>query len=569
MYQVGFSRQTLSFRERGFGMMGYGMFDNTVEGLATNLYVRTYCFKDAQDNHLVYSNAEICFITTGVRQGVLKKLAEEHPHLPITESNLILTAQHTHSGPGGYSHYVFYNVTTPGYRPGIYRTIVDTLVTSIVDAFEHMQPAQLYYSQGVFEPHLEVGFNRSLNAYNSNPEITEPLADTQTHLAMNREMDLLRIETPDGEPLGMLNWFGVHATSVGPKNTLLCADNKGYAAHYFEQKVQQKHQLKRFAAIFAQGSAGDISPNFYGKGKNWPKGKFDDDFESARFNGRLQFQKAWEIFEHAGTALSGPIDHAIRYGDYSQIECDPEFTGSGKSEKTGPSAHGVAFFKGTAVDGKGVAEPVGKLLSVVAKKIKSAELKQASKLSPEQRQALEHKYATQGPKDILIEGGERRFFGQEHIKDLPIPDFIEPVIAELKRLDRIGAVKEHTWTPHVLPVQIGLLGELAIVAVPGEITTVASRRLKKTIQRYLPRVKHVVINTYANAYHGYITTQEEYLNQNYEGGHTVFGQWTLAAFQTEFKGLCQSFDTPLKERTLPELLPPVFSQSELEKRTVL
>lgn len=47
-------------------------------------------------------------------------------------------------------------------------------------------------------------------------------------------------------------------------------------------------------------------------------------------------------------------------------------------------------------------------------------------------------------------------------------------------------------------------------------------------------VEEVLLLTYSNDYMGYVTTAEEYEQQNYEGGHTIFGKWTLAGFQTMF-----------------------------------
>tara|TARA_B100000809_G_scaffold31055_1_gene27000 strand:+ start:113 stop:742 length:630 start_codon:yes stop_codon:yes gene_type:complete len=43
--------------------------------------------------------------------------------------------------------------------------------------------------------------------------------------------------------------------------------------------------------------------------------------------------------------------------------------------------------------------------------------------------------------------------------------------------------------------------------------------------------QHIVLAGYSNGYAGYITTPEEYSLQQYEGGHTLHGQWTLPAYQ--------------------------------------
>jgi len=114
-----------------------------------------------------------------------------------------------------------------------------------------------------------------------------------------------------------------------------------------------------------------------------------------------------------------------------------------------------------------------------------------------------------------------------------------------------------------LPIQIILLGKIAIIGIPAEITTVAARRLQASIQQQLKYkgIEQVILSPYANAYAGYITTYEEYETQHYEGGHTLFGKWTLAAFQTAFKALIK------RERTGKEtsLLPTNFTQKEIER----
>jgi neutral ceramidase len=45
------------------------------------------------------------------------------------------------------------------------------------------------------------------------------------------------------------------------------------------------------------------------------------------------------------------------------------------------------------------------------------------------------------------------------------------------------------------------------------------------------------VQGYANDYAGYVTTPEEYGEQRYEGGHTMFGRWELPAYIQEVTGL--------------------------------
>ena len=68
----------------------------------------------------------------------------------------------------------------------------------------------------------------------------------------------------------------------------------------------------------------------------------------------------------------------------------------------------------------------------------------------------------------------------------------------------------------------------------------------------------------------YVTTREEYQQQAYEGGHTIFGQWTLAAFQTRFAHLAEEFCKPFAERTHDKTTrPQPTPQDELALRSNL
>ena len=65
--------------------------------------------------------------------------------------------------------------------------------------------------------------------------------------------------------------------------------------------------------------------------------------------------------------------------------------------------------------------------------------------------------------------------------------------------------------PQVLPVQLLRIGTVAVLGVPGELTTMAGRRLRSTVLDALSAtdVRHVALGTYADEYGQYITTREE------------------------------------------------------------
>ena len=197
-------------------------------------------------------------------------------------------------------------MVTPGFQWDVYEHYRDNIVKAIVEADLKLQEAEIRYHSGEFHPEAEVAFNRSVRSYNRNPEIEERLGHKNRHLAVDRVMKLLRFNRPDGSPIGSVNWFGVHTTSVSNRYDKICYDNKGYAADYFENYLKEEYCTDHeMHTAFAQDAAGDISPNYKWNMRTreyW--GKYKDDYESAAYNGQLQFEKAKEIFEESMLQLT-------------------------------------------------------------------------------------------------------------------------------------------------------------------------------------------------------------------------------------------------------------------------
>ncbi|MDZ4847648.1 MAG: neutral/alkaline non-lysosomal ceramidase N-terminal domain-containing protein [Chitinophagales bacterium] len=571
-YEVGTAIADITAFKKGVGMMGYGMYFNKVHEKGTGLNARAFVIRNINTGKkVVFVNAEIAFITISIKRGVIKNLSRHYSELGFQPENVFLSAQHTHSGPGGYSHYGFYNFSVPGFVPEVYQQIVDGITHAIVEADRSLQPAKIYLSKGTFASDVEVAFNRSVRAYNKNPE-AKKYEQKDWHLALDRDMLLLRFDALDGKPIGTINWFGVHCTSVHNDNRAICFDNKGYAAQFMEDAVRKYSVNNKFVSAFAQGAAGDVSPNYIlDKKKKWTRGKYEDDFESARHNGKLQYEKAIEIFDaaHKGEELKGDIDFALMHSNFGNILPDAEFTNGARDARTSPSCHGVGFLKGT-VEGPGLGIIGGVAANALADFLKAYHLSKSVFKNAHEREKLFNKYKAQGKKKIIIETGERKILGTRDLKNLLLPAWADKSVAAIKKHYRNGSLDNKPWTPQVLPLQIVTIGSLALVGIPGEITTVAGWRLRDTIYNVLKKkgITNIILTSYSNDYSGYITTFEEYQEQCYEGGHTVYGQWTLAAFQTKFKQLAtEMLKHPIERSISRDEEPVMFTDEELMKRS--
>lgn len=558
MLEIGAAKTEITTYEPQLGMMGWGMLDNVVESIATPLHARAFVLRDptARTSQAIVV-CELALISLALKDAVCARLEADHPELGLTHANLMLLATHTHSGPGGFTHYEFYNVTIRGFSAHVLSQLAGGIVRALVDAAAAVRPAVMRWAEAEIDPTLEVAFNRNLPAYNTNPDVTraEP-GDSAT--ALDRTMRMLRFEDAQGQPFASVNFFAVHCTSVHSDNTAIHFDNKGYAARYVEEAMGPD-----YVAAFAQGATGDVTPNFrYHDDKPFMRGKHPDDDQSAAFNGKIQADHALSLLEAEGEVMPARLASAHAFADFASVSVDPEFVDGRQGLTTAPAEIGMAMFFGTE-EGPGLPRQflgVQKWLGAMRPFFR-------------QRSHRESYAHLQAEKIPFIETGARRFLGIRRLARLPIPWRVHATLRLVRAMATAqrGGTGAKPWTPNVLPAQLFVIGNAAISAVPGEFTTVSGRRMRATVgARLAPLgVTRTVLTGYANAYAGYVATPQEYVLQCYEGASTHFGKWTLPAWQTWFARLADTLVAGDGDRApveLSEIRPPKFSEAELSQR---
>jgi neutral ceramidase len=569
MYRIGTSKVKITIYKEHVGMLGYGRHFHYMRGVETEQYARAFIFEN-KGKKCVFLVVDYCFTTIYLKKGIIDKLQAEYPQYGYSDANVMITGQHTHSTAGGYTQHLIYNMTTPGFQWDVYEHYRDGIIDAIVEAEKNLKDAKVTLHKGEFDKDAEVAFNRSVSAYNQNPEVKEKISYKKRHLAVDRVMKLLRFDRPDGHPFASLNWFGVHTTSVSNRCDKVCYDNKGYAAEFMEEWMLEEYgHDEKWSAGFAQDATGDISPNFVWVAKNREyRGKYKDDYESAAYNGRLQFAKAKEIFEEAaekGMEIKGDIDYILAYYDMTAMDIPEEFTGGLPHQRTGPACMGMSFLEGTT-DGQGAPRALGVMAKAFLGSSREVEILAArlSRNGKRQEEVLNF-YNAQRPKAVVMNLSKGIIAGAKKPEKLVIPGFLDPVIKYIKYVNKVGQAARKPWVEEKLPLQIFIIGQLAIIGIPAEITTIAAERLRKTIMEQLSKrgVTEIILSPYANGYAGYITTPEEYKLQKYEGGHTLFGRWTLPAYQIGFKELASELLKGPEERRYLGVEPVIFEKEEI------
>ncbi|MCK4890102.1 MAG: neutral/alkaline non-lysosomal ceramidase N-terminal domain-containing protein, partial [Candidatus Aminicenantes bacterium] len=135
IYKIGIGIHDITGPCSGVAMAGYAMPDQKANGIHMRLRSRAFIIK--KDNKsIVYVCADLGMIFQSVSLAVLKKLKDEFGDL-YNKDNVILTATHTHSGPGGYSHYFLYNLSITASDEQNFKAITDGIFQSIRKAHEH------------------------------------------------------------------------------------------------------------------------------------------------------------------------------------------------------------------------------------------------------------------------------------------------------------------------------------------------------------------------------------------------------------------------------------------------
>ncbi|MFC4124583.1 neutral/alkaline non-lysosomal ceramidase N-terminal domain-containing protein [Nocardia rhizosphaerae] len=471
------------------GMMGYSQLEQTTAGIHLRPRARAFVIGSG-GNRIVYVAVENGAVFGSVHRGVLLALAARFGDR-YTERNVVLTSTHTHAGCGGSAHDYAYTLATLGFQRQVYEAEVHGIVEAIADADADVGPGTIALGRSTLR---DASVNRSRAAFDRNPAAERAVFPDAIDPAVTT-----LVFARAGREVGALTWFATHNTSMTNANRLISADNKGYAsfaAEHLEHGVRHLDGKPSYIAAFAQTNAGDMSPNLNLAPGDGPT---TDEFENTRIIGERQYAASKAAAAQA-VPMTGAIDAMLCYIDLADLTVDGRFTPDGAPRRTAPAAAGVSLAAGSVEDGPGL--PGGPV--------------------PE------------GVRNPLVE-----FLGGI---DQPHPAWLADAQAPKAVAVPLGLLPPVPWVPNVVPIQLVRIGGLYLAAAGAEFTIVAGLRVRRAVAEVLGvDPEQVLLQGYANSYHEYVTTPEEYDAQHYEGASTLFGRYTLGAYQQEFTRLAAAF----------------------------
>ncbi|KAK5880688.1 hypothetical protein CesoFtcFv8_021570 [Champsocephalus esox] len=514
-FLIGLGRADCTGPAADIPLMGYAVPQQTAAGIHTRLYSRAFIIDDGR-RRVVFVTADVGMISQRLRLEVLRALQLKYGDL-YRQDNVVLSGTHTHSGPAGYFQYTLFMISCKGFMKESIEPLVNGIVKSIDIAHSSIRSGRIFRSRGELE---DSSLNRSPHSYLNNPESERRRYKWNT----DKQVLVLKFTNLHGDGIGMLSWFAVHAVSMNYTNRMVSSDNMGYASYLLEQD-KNRGQLPGqggFVAGFSSSNLGDVSPNTKGPhcmntglpcdylnsscpvGGTKQCGAFGpgaDMFESTRIIGHSIYMKAKELYGTAVEEVTGVLHSAHQWVNMTDVTVQINATHTASTCKP---ALGHSFAAGTTDGGGDLNFTQGAVEGdPFWDGIRNALVGEPSN----QSQACHH------PKPILFNTGEMNW---------PLP-----------------------WHPQIVDVQIITVGSVAVVAVPGEMTTMSGRRLREAVKQELQsegafRDSEVVIAGLSNMYTHYITTFEEYQVQRYEGASTIYGPHTLSAYLQKYRRLARA-----------------------------
>jgi neutral ceramidase len=481
----------------GFYLGGWTRADRVAKGQQTRLWCRAMVLE--RDGRKVALVAVDLFLIPG---GLVKHVGDALADRGFSDRNILISASHTHSGPGGFANYPTFNTAAPSTgttgdpttfvrlfdpKPAdrqLYTFLVKQISAAIRRADRDRGPAVAGWGQ----EHLSgLTRNRSLEAHLADHGIIREYGQGSVsedpggyEHTIDPAVNVLRVDKLVRRrgrrkrkrkrrrvPIGAWSTFAAHGTVTKSSFQYYNQDHHGSAIGVFEDRVRRAGRVPRrqqVLNVFGNTNEGDISA---GLDRHGPA--------ASDYVGRVEAAAMLRAWRQAGRGLTRTPLLDLRWT--RMCFCGQSVKGGNVASDP---AVGMPFFTGSE-------EERGPLYDVTHEHFEG-------RRNPVALGPHGHKAGVEGvPGDV----------------------------------------------PHAVPLLAVRVGSRMIVSVPGEATKEVGHRIRHAVEAAVAGrgIGRVVVSGLANEYISYFTTPEEYDRQHYEGGQTWFGRMSSVLLQDHLAAL--------------------------------
>ncbi len=520
----------------GVGMNAFSADSRQAAGFRQRLYARAIVLEDDSGERVALVVADLGMVSLLLHRRVADRTLRSGTG--IGADRLLLSATHTHSGPGNFFAADGYNANAgrfAGFDPVVTDFLIDRIAGAIEDAALDLQPARAGWR---FEPVWDFTFNRSYEAYerNTSPRVTvNPVAarplDQQ---AVDSTFVLLRIDRCDTQwqncaPRGAYGVFPIHSSNIPASNNLFDSDIHGVIARTVEDHIRGVRSGGAGPAaagviaggeaffLLAQGAHGDVGANLR------------DPVPCRLYRFLPERRPAGPRTLPAPEAWRAPMSEVESCLDETRLEVD-------------------SFASALGARATGIFDRAAPALSSdlsIGRAFASVDLRTYT--GPHQT-CWPPRMGAAGvggaEKGYIRTWKQRLFFfnmnfdeGGSAARDTPDGCFGH------KKVQLPMLIKEYTL-PQVFQFGVYRLGDVLMGSVPVEPTTEVGALIRETLLVSAPDgVERALAISLANGYASYVASAEEYEAQHYEGGSTLYGPNTAEMIAYELGQLAASLSS--------------------------
>jgi neutral ceramidase len=360
-----------------------------------------------------------------------------------------------------------------------------------------MQAADLEFGSAV---QRGLARNRAMTPFLANPEAGRFQYEVETALwtdlcdveaSVSPEVSVFAIKDQGGVLRGLIGFCALHPTAMGMKTAVYSGDVFTLAAQRTEEVVAKSSGIRPMVMIL-NGAEGDVAA-----------GPSDEDPRDRSLAFGIADRLSKALLSAASTAMSMgecDISHAV---DRSDIASMTWLSESG----------GVARTAGHAVVGAPV---IGGANDGITKD-------RGGKFQPGMKGGS---LRDQAPK-LQVLKGLLPSLGDE------TADFLTSLFLPPSRFPNHTQAGVHT------------IGPITLVTLPGEFTTILGDRIRRRVAQTASRARDkTMLVGLADGFVYYVTTEEEYNEQGYEGAATLYGPKSGEFFLQRYTALATPSSTP-------------------------
>jgi len=210
-----------------FGLYPFAFWFKPSEGTLDPLFARALVLEQGTER-LAWVTVEL----VAVDRSFTREVGEELRAAGVRPVTLIISASHTHSGPGAFVPSALWAfIAVDRFHDEVRSALVRTVVRAILLAESARAPARV------------ATFSRQA------PDVTVG----RLGLPVDREIIGLKFRTDRGRPIGLVWNYAIHGTMLGPLNLRFSGDVMGVASHVLERDLG-------VPVLFVNGAVGDVSP---------------------------------------------------------------------------------------------------------------------------------------------------------------------------------------------------------------------------------------------------------------------------------------------------------------------